>query len=295
MFARLSRSTSRLLDLHWGSVETDGIDYVSPEEGLLSLNISALSELSLPENTLESVAEMCGKVLNPFCQYVESALSADVENLVLALHKADPAFASASGSQGDYDIDDEPIYLVPDVIEEQAVYCSGAMNDTRDKIGCASLSTHEPNTETHQQHPPRIAKEEIFLSSVSPSIPSIVITAAPPQVREMSSCVPIQDTYFGTRLTVPTHTGVNAAHPPMMLPSYAAALSSVRSWTYKHGHWCAVVPGLDEQEKKGIFSRPGAIRRRQSIGSLRKRAGRDSSFGRQNTYTRGVTNARRES
>ena len=102
------------------------------------------------------------------------------------------------------------------------------------------------------------------------TIPRIVVTPAPPQQsREMSSCVPVQDTCFGARLTVPAHTALNACHPPMAPPSYPymPLYTTIRSWTYRQGHWCAVVPGLDEQERRGIFSRPINLRRR----AMRKR------------------------
>lgn len=102
------------------------------------------------------------------------------------------------------------------------------------------------------------------------SIPRIVVTpATPQQSREMSSCVPVQDTCFGARLTVPAHTTLNACHPPMAPPSYpyTPLYTTIRSWMYRQGHWCAVVPGLDEQERRGIFSRPINLRRR----AMRKR------------------------
>ena len=102
-------------------------------------------------------------------------------------------------------------------------------------------------------------------SRASRSIPRIIITPAPPQhFREMSSCVPVQDTSFGSRLTVPSHSALNASHPPLVAPCYPHALIhvSVRAWTYKYGHWCAVAPGIEEQERRGIFSRPMSSRRR---------------------------------
>lgn len=119
-------------------------------------------------------------------------------------------------------------------------------------------------------------------------IPTIVITPVDSQPPEKSSWVPIQDTCFGARLTVPTHSALNAAHPPMVLPSYAfIPLQSFVRWTYKFGHWCAVPPGLDEQDRKGIFSRPVGIRRRTSLGSMRKRMARDPSHSsRQNSFGR---------
>lgn len=115
-------------------------------------------------------------------------------------------------------------------------------------------------------------------SRASRSIPRIIITPAPPQhFREMSSCVPVQDTSFGSRLTVPSHSALNASHPPLVAPCYPHALIhvSVRAWTYKYGHWCAVAPGIEEQERRGIFSRPMSSRRR----ALRKRVNASLAVG----------------
>ncbi|TDL28172.1 hypothetical protein BD410DRAFT_782138 [Rickenella mellea] len=96
-------------------------------------------------------------------------------------------------------------------------------------------------------------------------IPKIVVTLAPPQPREASCWIPLQDSSFGMRLTVPSHALLNATHPPMVA-AHAKYNPYIRSWKYERGHWKAVVPALDEQQRRGIFSRPSGLRRRLLSG-----------------------------
>ena len=121
MLARLglSSSCSRLVDLYWNNTGTsdDHSPSVSHDDFLVSFLFSstshctltmflqppdaqALSKLSfpIPENALESVAGACGRVLTPFCRYIGSTLTTDLETLVQSLHEADPNFATTASS-----------------------------------------------------------------------------------------------------------------------------------------------------------------------------------------------------
>ncbi|OCB85558.1 hypothetical protein A7U60_g7205 [Sanghuangporus baumii] len=239
-------------------------DFLAPE----AIAFSQLS-LSVPENALENVAGACGKLFSPLYRYVGSAFTNDVEKVVLALHEADPDFSADSQDE------DEDIYVISFSSSEASV----------DFVS----RTDEPvkNEATLSNSPPPSVRGVGHLSGrpvpQNITVPRIVITPAPPrQSREMSSCVPVQDTYFGARLTVPAHTALNACHPPMAPPSspYMPLYTTIRSWAYRQGHWCAVVPGLDEQERRGIFSRPINLRRR----AMRKR--RDHAVSCQNLFAR---------
>lgn len=108
------------------------------------------------------------------------------------------------------------------------------------------------------------------------SIPTIIVTLAPPQLREKKCWVPVQNSFFGMRLSVPTHEVLNATHPPMF-SKRPRPVRFVRSWTYENGHWCAVMPAPDEQERKGMYSRACGLRRRVVATSLRREKGYDGS------------------
>jgi hypothetical protein len=134
-------------------------------------------------------------------------------------------------------------------------------------------STSSTTSSSHAEAPGATQTD----SPNSVSIPRIVITLAPPcQEHLASSRVPVQDAAFGGRLTVPSHAyaALNASHPPLLSSTLSNAaplhVSAVRAWTYRWGHWCAVAHALDEQERRGLFSRPFVARRR----GIRKRGGK---------------------
>ncbi|KAL5534010.1 hypothetical protein ACEPAG_470 [Sanghuangporus baumii] len=278
MLARLSRACSHLADLTW-SVSSHGPNEPNDEDGLqasdelLAPEAIAFSQLSLSvsENALENATGACGKLFSPLYRYVESTFTSDVEKLVLALHEADPDFSADSD-------EDEDIFVIPfSSLDASANLGSRTVASVKINENVATLSNSPPPSVRGVGH----SSERPVLQNIA--VPRIVITPAPPQQsREMSSCVPVQDTCFGARLTVPAHTALNACHPPMAPPSspYMPLYTTIRSWAYRQGHWCAVVPGLDEQERRGIFSRPVNLRRR----AMRKR--RDHPVSCQNLFVR---------
>ncbi|EJD03720.1 uncharacterized protein FOMMEDRAFT_139881 [Fomitiporia mediterranea MF3/22] len=273
MLARLSRTYSQLaVDLSWnGPSPSHGYGDEEAEcsgDSLLPPEVDALSQLSLfvPENALETMTGACKRVFNPLRQYVGSALHDDVEKLVTTLYKADPALSADSWEDED---ENEDIYVIPFPPSE---------SESASSSTCVPVRGAEPVKETCVEDPSQPRCRGVRDVPVSPApqrmppIPRIVITPAPPIRRPDMSCrVPVQDTSFGARLTVPTHSALNASHPPMLAPSFPLAPMhiTVRGWTYRQGHWCAVALGLDEQERRGIFSRPVSARRR---AAMRKRA-----------------------
>lgn len=235
---------------------------------------------------------MCGKMFSPFCQYVGTRLSTDVEKLVLSIHEADPDFAADMVrvrrrlqflvwlTHYLKEDEDEDIYVIPFPSPSESSTLPCLPSD--ESVGLCTEGTSSLLCLSGAKDVP-----EFVRAPQGVLIPRIIITPAPPQqCREMSSCVPVQDTSFGARLTVPSHSALNTSHPPMAAPFYphAPLHVTVRNWTYRFGHWCAVAPALDEQERRGIFSRPISARRRK----MRKRAGgvRDVSVSCQNVFAR---------
>lgn len=100
----------------------------------------------------------------------------------------------------------------------------------------------------------------VIIPSTHPSTPSIIITLAPPQSREMSSCIPYQNQAFGNLLPVPSHPVFNTIHPPMSLDSNI--LPYLDNWQWENGHWETVLPSLEEQHRRGLFSRAISSKRK---------------------------------
>ncbi|PPQ77011.1 hypothetical protein CVT25_014828 [Psilocybe cyanescens] len=100
----------------------------------------------------------------------------------------------------------------------------------------------------------------IVIPSTHPSTPSIVITLAPSQPRETSCCIPYQNQAFGSLLPVPSHPVFNKSHPPMSLDS--CILPSLDKWEWRNGRWEVVLPSLEEQNRRGMFSRAISSKRK---------------------------------
>ncbi|KAI5124142.1 hypothetical protein M0805_000953 [Coniferiporia weirii] len=290
MFSRLSEACSQLADLYWGiggedesnDKDEDGrrnrpsAPQEPPETTFLPPDVQALSQLSLlvSKCALQTAAGAYGNVLSPLCLYARSSLSLDIEKIVLSLHEADPAFTSQNTCPNG---PAEDIYIIP---FPTARVCNEPSSSSSDE----SVEEQKSPAERHLHTRDAVNAPQAMLPQTFP-LPTVVITAAPPQSRQMSSCVPVQDTCFGARLTVPSHSALNDVHPPMVASSYpfGPVDFSVRAWLYKHGHWCAIALGLEEQERKGIFSRPVGLRRRtirKKTASIREIPSCQNVFGR---------------
>ncbi|KAH9949365.1 hypothetical protein B0H21DRAFT_728622 [Amylocystis lapponica] len=101
---------------------------------------------------------------------------------------------------------------------------------------------------------------QLVIPPSHPSIPTIIITLCPSQSRNPACLVPYQDASFGNRLAVPTHPALNATFPPLVAPQVPV----VEHWRYESGHWRALLPDVDEQTTRGMFSRPLSTRRRRA-------------------------------
>lgn len=105
----------------------------------------------------------------------------------------------------------------------------------------------------------------LLIPSTHPLTPTIIITPCPNQSFETSSSshVPYQDSEFRNKLTVPCHPRFNEVFPPLALPPYIHALPTLQNWKWLNGHWHVMVPGLNEQAQKGMFSRAVISRKRR--------------------------------
>ena len=101
----------------------------------------------------------------------------------------------------------------------------------------------------------QVTDEPFTIRSSNPEIPTIVITPCPTQERDRSCWVPYQDASFGNRLSVPMHPAVNNVFPPLV----AKPAPFVEHWRFIDGHWRALLPSLEEQMQKGMFSRPRIV------------------------------------
>ena len=101
--------------------------------------------------------------------------------------------------------------------------------------------------------------QPLVIPSTHPSIPTIIITPCPRLPRETSCRVPLQDSAFGMKLTVPMHPVFNQCFPPQ-IPSLSPPQSD--HWRFTDGHWQAVVPGLEEQTRNHLFSRTFVIKKK---------------------------------
>ena len=111
------------------------------------------------------------------------------------------------------------------------------------------------------------------------NLPRIILTPPTPEPSETPTFqrVPLQDSAYGARLTVPSYSAVNVLHPPMSFnqeifasPFVPLSLSPLavtvvaKKWEYVNGHWAAVLPSQDEQLRRGLYSRPRRVRLRTS-------------------------------
>jgi len=178
----------------------------------------------------------CRRIIAPVCYNMQSLLSDDVERIAQLLLSLEPP---------DEDEDSE---VDPDFAAFSRLKYSGAQTQI-------PAPYHELPPHKHQFNP----ETPIIIPSSHASIPTIVVTPCEAQSRETSALVPIQDCAFSSKLTVPCHPKVNSAFPPMARAMY---LIPELDWRWRNGHWQAVLPGVEEQAMKGMFSR--AMRRKSS-------------------------------
>ncbi|GJE86264.1 hypothetical protein PsYK624_023440 [Phanerochaete sordida] len=213
------------------------------EPPTLTVNLDALYGLVSPFSRVSwgSVAASCAGTV---AQAVQRYFLDDVYELVQLM--ADVEFSNWE----DYDFS-----ICETAAEESLSMCLSAQAGP-------SSSNHRPRSPVRQVVKRRRSDPELtgplVIKNDNADIPTIIITPCPTLPRDKSCLVPFQDVSFGNRLAVPMHPVVNEAFPPL-LPQ---PVPYVERWRFQDGHWWAVLPTLEEQLKRGMFSRPITRRRR---------------------------------
>ncbi|KAG7452143.1 uncharacterized protein BT62DRAFT_285037 [Guyanagaster necrorhizus] len=238
MLAHLSISAKQVLELS-SRLTGDRDD----EDQRLVINLEVLLQdlaLHVPD-VWGRVAALYGESVHPACCSLRTMLGHDVEQMEklfldfeTALDNDDDAdFQHFKASDSDSPC---PMNLAPDICCDFSNDASTSRNQWR--------RSHWPSPHNFQ-------------------VPQIVLTTCPSQPPETLCRVPIQDSAYNQRLTVPTHTTVNSVFPPMRARS--PPVKTIKDWIWRDGHWQAILPDLDEQTRRGIFSRPSSnIKRRAS-------------------------------
>uniref|UniRef100_A0A0W0FRT6 Cytochrome p450 n=1 Tax=Moniliophthora roreri TaxID=221103 RepID=A0A0W0FRT6_MONRR len=251
MLARISRSTVQALGLTFPSRNqqrcitagepSSGSNSVGRDEEELVIDLD-MFQLMRPVQDFIVFAGGCGRTLAPVWNNIQSILVDDVDRitqLFLELERLDEY-------DEDEGVDDE------------------SFNRTASKCSFR-YAERPPRIQRHSSH---LTRPTIIPSS-NPSIPTIIITPCEYHANPSPSPshVPIQDSAYNTRLTVPCHQPTfNQVFPPMLHPTKketSAPLPLVEKWRWRNGHWQAVLPGLEEQARRGLFSRAVRIAKKK--------------------------------
>jgi len=254
MLARLSRNTARLLELQFEGL--DESQSITEDEETLSLDIDAQAfralVVPLPDLAWRNFARMCGQNIAPVYRSIQNMLANDVDHLTKLLLELEP-------------LSKEDLYEGNEIDENaKASLCACC---TGGNLTCGSndlplgynMPPERPARKRRRSMSPQFDRP-LVIPSIHPSIPTIIVTPCSSQPREISCRVPCQDGRFGNRLTVPLHIASNQFFPPQQLP--LQPLPQMDRWQYLHGHWWAILPNLEDQMKKGMFSRPLVVRKR---------------------------------
>ncbi|KAI0785306.1 hypothetical protein BC629DRAFT_1288600, partial [Irpex lacteus] len=190
--------------------------------------------------TWSGVADACSRAATPVYHAVKRTFTDDLDQLVHLLADLEPM------SLDDYQSEESTAV-------EESVHHAHSNAPT---ASSARIPYCPPTFRKRRKSDP--LDGVLFIPSSDPSIPSIVVTPCPDMPHDRSCLVPYQDASFGNRLTVPMHPVVNGVHPPLQ----PGPIPYVDHWHFKDGHWWAVLPTLDEQMKRNMFSRPIPRRRR---------------------------------
>jgi len=217
------------------------------DEPVLSVDVAELRNLfpPLPSFAWQHVTAAYTRTVLPICSTVYSTIHRDIDQLTQLFVDLDIASLTQTSSESyieDADADDSGSHAASDRMP-----------------ACATPELPQRKRQrSHSSEP--IFESEWIIPSTDPSIPTIVVTPCPPQSPDSSCWVPYQDASFGNLLTVPTHPAVNDIFPPLL----AKHSPFVEKWAFTGGHWKAILPSLEEQMQKGMFSRPMFLRRRRS-------------------------------
>ncbi|EPQ60134.1 hypothetical protein GLOTRDRAFT_134880 [Gloeophyllum trabeum ATCC 11539] len=243
MLSLLSRTTSRLLDVRFDPSDSP----YSQEEDILTVDLDALRELvpGKPNIPWRRVVGACEETLFPVYRKLQDTLSHDVDHLAHLFSEMGTSVMEESSQK------------LEEISEAACVSGVATTSDTRRAFASCSPSHRKRRRSSHSG-----AAEILVIPSTHPSAPTIIITFCPYEPYESTSWVPCQDACFGNRLSVPNHPAVNDAFPPLLAEPLPASLRPVEKWQYTNGHWCAVLPTLEEQARRGLCSRVIPVRRK---------------------------------
>uniref|UniRef100_A0A8H8CQC1 Uncharacterized protein n=1 Tax=Psilocybe cubensis TaxID=181762 RepID=A0A8H8CQC1_PSICU len=241
MLARITTATAHLVNVCFDSSALSTQENEDGEHALV-IDLEALRSL-LPsaKDNLWSPVMACGRVIAPLCSNLQQALSSDLENIAQLLHDLESRHEESFQNILPVGLlnDNEKVEIVEKMERSNEILCPKLL------MGDRPPRKRRRSSQT---------KQNIIIHSTHPSTPSIIITLAPPQRRERSSCIPYQDNAFGNLLPVPSHPVFNKIYPPMSLES--SFLPNIDDWEWRNGRWVAILPSLEEQHRRGLFSKP---------------------------------------
>ncbi|THV06569.1 hypothetical protein K435DRAFT_960534 [Dendrothele bispora CBS 962.96] len=360
MLARLSKSTACALGLttpRTGSQRLLGQSSTPEDDSEDVVHVIRLEILMQPLHEFLTPWHHLARTLAPVYHNLQHIFIDDVDRVAQLLLDLEPV------SEHDYmymdydDYDDRDVVEVPnssscpELNPLQPTSSADALRNRTEKFTGEPLSISKSSSSSsrlspsiqrfannERELPPRKQRRSTYLTqpivipSSHPSAPTIIITPCLSDSEKASSLpeasfasrVPIQDSAFRSRLTVPRHPTFNCIFPPMRMSlslSFFSSSSSsssnsppisscdahansmpmifpplpsfhplVETWRWKDGHWQAVLPGLEEQMKRGIFSRVvsmhGGMRRKGKVSNGYRRASHGRSGGSQGTPVR---------
>lgn len=252
MLSLLSRTTSRFLDVRF-----DPSDSHYSDEDVLIVDLDALRDLvpARPNIPWRRVVGACEQTLFPMYRKLHDTLHHDVDHLTHLF--------SEIGSS----VTEDSAQKLEEISVATTLSDNLAFSDTSKTSTSRASSYRKRRRSSHSG-----VTEILVIQSSHPSVPTIVITLCPSQPYDSRSWVPCQDACFGSRLLVPNHLAVNDVFPPLVAESLPASLKPVENWQYTNGHWCAILPTLEEQARRGLSSKVVPVRRkvgRRGVSSAR--------------------------
>lgn len=255
----------------------------------------------LPEIALRSLTTAWSGAIVPVCQKIHETLHDDVEHLVQVLADLEPPYEPVidNVSQTTRSFSSYSGFTFPSSSQTShsrySVRTSCHIRTPRSQISGhirrRSLRVRDGNLSRyacfHVIFSPLVPDAAAFFNQSSPCsndscaepsdlLPIIMITPCPSEPHDTSCLVPYQDAAFGLRLTVPAHPVLNEVFPPLVTKPFPL----VENWRYENGHWRALLPSLEEQVTKGMFSRPIATRRLPRTSCSRNAAQKRVSYAR---------------
>ncbi|TRM61540.1 hypothetical protein BD626DRAFT_501354 [Schizophyllum amplum] len=151
---------------------------------------------------------------------------------------------------------------VPDVATRLAGLCGriySALGDDVQTLSQALLALENDVEEAVKGARFCHLQEPLILPSPCPGVPTIIITPAPPSP-------PVTTRTLGKTLlsapASPCRTSRVQRHAPSAGPNARVHNAASRRLGMAGGRWVALLPGLDAQAARGVYSRPLVVRRK---------------------------------